>query len=58
MDIKALRLHTNLSQSKFADVVGIPVRTIQKWEQGERTPPDYVVTLIEYFLKNERLIDW
>ena len=57
MDIKDLRLRTNLSQTKFADVVGIPVRTIQKWEQGERVPPDYVIKLIEYFLKNERLID-
>ena len=57
MDIKNLRTRTNLSQSKFADVVGIPVRTIQKWEQGDRVPPDYVVKLIEYFLKNERLID-
>lgn len=57
MNIKDLRLRTNLSQSKFADVVGIPVRTIQKWEQGERVPPDYVIKLIEYFLKNERLID-
>lgn len=57
MDIKALRTRTNLSQSKFANAVGIPVRTIQKWEQGERVPPDYVVKLLEYFLKNERLID-
>lgn len=57
MSIKDLRLRTNLSQTKFADVVGIPVRTIQKWEQGDRVPPDYVVKLIEYFLKNERLID-
>ena len=56
MSIKDLRLRTNLSQTKFADVVGIPVRTIQKWEQGERTPPDYVVKLIEYFLINEGLI--
>jgi DNA-binding transcriptional regulator YiaG len=57
MDIKALCSRANLSQSKFATAVGIPVRTIQKWEQGERMPPDYVVKLIEYFLKNERLID-
>lgn len=57
MSIKDLRLRTNLSQTKFAVAVGIPVRTIQKWEQGDRVPPDYVVKLIEYFLKNERLID-
>lgn len=57
MSIKDLRTRTNLSQSKFADVVGIPVRTIQKWEQGDRVPPTYIIKLIEYFLKNERLID-
>ena len=57
MDIKELRALTSLSQSKFANAVGIPVRTIQQWEQGERTPPEYVVNLIEYFLKKERLID-
>jgi DNA-binding transcriptional regulator YiaG len=57
MTIKELRSLTQLSQSKFANAVGIPVRTIQQWEQGERKPPEYVVTLIEYFLKKERLID-
>jgi DNA-binding transcriptional regulator YiaG len=57
MDIKALRTRTNLSQSKFANAVGIPVRTIQKREQGKQVPPDYVVKLLEYFLKKERLID-
>jgi DNA-binding transcriptional regulator YiaG len=57
MTIKELRSLTQLSQSKFANAVGIPVRTIQQWEQGERVPPEYVVTLIEYFLKKERLID-
>jgi DNA-binding transcriptional regulator YiaG len=57
MTIKELRSLTQLSQSKFANAVGIPVRTIQQWEQGERVPPEYVVKLIEYFLKKERLID-
>ena len=56
MTIKQLRSLTKLSQSKFALAVGVPVRTIQQWEQGERNPPEYVVKLIEYYIKNEGLV--
>ena len=57
MNIKELRTKTGLSQSKFAALVGIPVKTIQNWEINKRTPPDYVISLIEYKLKKEGLID-
>lgn len=55
-DIKYMRLSTGLSQSKFANVLGIPVANIQKWEQGVSSPPDYVVKLIERDLKHKGLI--
>lgn len=51
--IKELRTATGLSQQKFGDLLGIPRRTIQDWERGQRTPPPYVVELIEYKLKGE-----
>lgn len=47
MDVKSLRKSTGLSQSKFAAYFGIPVRTLQDWEQQKRTPPDYVITMME-----------
>lgn len=47
MEIKELRTRTGLSQSKFASHFGIPVRTLQDWEQKKRTPPTYVVDMME-----------
>lgn len=57
MNIKELRAKTGLSQSKFAALVPLPVRTLQDWEQDKRTPPEYVISLIEYKLRNEGMID-
>lgn len=53
MDIKDIRQTTGLSQSKFAKHFGIPVRTLQQWEQGKSSPPKYVANMIAYILKLE-----
>ena len=37
-DVAAIRAQSGLSQSEFASVMGISVRTLQDWEQGRRTP--------------------
>jgi putative transcriptional regulator len=52
MTIKELRASTGLSQSKFALLVHVPVATIQTWEQGTRKPPEYILFLIEQYLKS------
>lgn len=46
MTIEEIRSMTGLSQGKFANRYGIPVRTLQNWEIGERKPPDYVLRLL------------
>ena len=56
MTIQEMRKQTELSQAKFGKLLNIPLRTIQSWELGERSCPDYVTELIEYKLKNEKLI--
>jgi putative transcriptional regulator len=38
-DIKQIREDFSLSQSEFAAVLGISVKTLQNWEQGRWTPP-------------------
>ena len=53
MDIKEIRGLTGLSQVKFAERYGIPRRTIEGWEAGERTPPDYVIELLERAVKDD-----
>lgn len=45
--IKEFRKQTGLSQSKFADYFGLPVRTLQEWEQGRQNPPSYLLDLLK-----------
>lgn len=54
MTVKKLRAQTGLSQRAFSDYFNIPFRTLQDWEQGRRTPPDYVVSMMERIIKLEK----
>ena len=36
--VVSIRERVGLSQSEFATLIGISVRTLQDWEQGRRTP--------------------
>lgn len=55
MSIKEIRNQTNMTQKDFAEYFNIPQRTIENWEGGQRTPPEYVVELIKYKIEKERL---
>jgi len=37
-DPKEIRKRLGLSQSRFAAIIGVSVRTLQNWEQGRRKP--------------------
>ena len=43
-----------LSQTDLAKNFGIPLRTVQDWHAGRRTPPDYVVGMIDRLLSLEK----
>ena len=53
MTIKELRALTGLSQKAFSDKYEIPKRTIEDWETGRRTPPEYVTKLLERVVKED-----
>ena len=54
--IRELRAQTGMNRRAFAQHLGIPLRTVEDWEAGRRTPPEYVPRLIEYQLKYEKLM--
>lgn len=43
---QAIRLKLNLSQSEFANFMGVSVRTLQDWEQGRRYPQGPAIALL------------
>jgi putative transcriptional regulator len=43
----AARERTGLSQARFAELLGVSVRTLQKWEQGRRQPSGAARTLFK-----------
>ena len=48
-NLKRKRLAAGLSQSRLADMAGVPVRTIQQYEQGQKdinkARAEYVIAL-------------
>ena len=41
------RQKVGLSQSRFADLLGVSIRTLQDWEQGRRKPSRAAASLIQ-----------
>lgn len=45
-EVAQARQKSGLSQTEFADALGISKRTLQEWEQGRRSPSGAAQTLI------------
>ena len=54
--ISSIREKTGLSQSRFAELLGVSVRTLQEWEQGRRKPSGAARTLLMIAEKNPRAL--
>lgn len=55
-EFKNLREASGMTRNQFVEYFGIPYRTIQDWELGNRKCPTYLIALMEYKLKNEGII--
>jgi len=49
--IKALRTKTGLSQSRFAELIGVHATTVVAWETGRRTPQILYHAVLDRFYK-------
>ncbi len=54
--VSSIRERTGLSQTRFAQVLGVSVRTLQDWEQGRRAPSGAARTLLMVAAKNPRAL--
>jgi putative transcriptional regulator len=55
-DVAALRRFVGLSQTQFAQAVGISVHTLRNWEQGRRRPEGPAVALLRIAARHPRII--
>lgn len=55
-DVGKVREKTGLSQARFAELLGVSVRTLQEWEQGRRIPSGAARTLITIADRNPQAL--
>jgi putative transcriptional regulator len=54
--VVSARQASGLSQAQFAEVLGISIRTLQKWEQGEREPSGAAKSLIRIAQRHPKVL--
>ena len=54
--VTAAREQVGLSQSEFARLLGVSVRTLQEWEQGRRIPSGPAKTLLTIAYQNPKAL--
>ena len=54
--VSDVREKTGLSQTRFAQLLGVSVRTLQDWEQGRRAPSGAARTLLMVAARNPRAL--
>ena len=53
--ITELRKQTGMNRRAFCEYFQIPYRTVTEWERGTRNAPEYVLRMMEYMIRMEKL---
>ncbi len=53
--VRAIRERTSLSQSEFASLIGVSIKTLQNWEQDRRRPTGPAAALLQIIAHEPRL---
>ena len=53
--VRAIRERTSLSQSEFARLIGVSVKTLQNWEQDRRRPTGPAAALLQIIAHEPQL---
>lgn len=57
LDVRAIREATRFSQSQFAILIGVSLRTLQNWEQHRTQPTGPAKTLLRIVASNPKAIE-
>ncbi|MDD7390574.1 MAG: helix-turn-helix transcriptional regulator [Lachnospiraceae bacterium] len=53
--MRELRESTGMNRKEFCEFFGIPYRTVTDWELDNRHAPEYVLRLLEYYIRHENI---
>ena len=56
MNIREIKEKYSVNNRQLSVVTGIPMRSLQQWEKGERKPPEYIYGLIESALERNVVV--
>jgi putative transcriptional regulator len=56
LNVKEIRENLHLSQIKFSEVYGLPLSTVQNWEQGQRKPEGAARILLNLIARKPTVI--
>ena len=55
-DVRLVRAKMDMTQAQFAEAFHLTLRTLQKWESGERKPTGPAVTLLQVIRAEPRAV--
>ena len=55
-DVVARRTFVGLTQTQFAEAIGISVHTLRNWEQGRRSPEGPALALLRIAARHPRIV--
>ena len=54
--IKEIRKMSGMNRRDFCDKYQIPYQTVTDWELGHRNAPEYVVRMLEYYVRMHEIM--
>lgn len=55
-EVKEIRYKLKQSQAEFADMIGVTLGTLQKWEEGRAHPDGPALALLRVAAKNPKIV--
>ena len=57
MNITEMRNYIGVSRAEFSRRYNIPLRTLESWESEVRTPPEYILQLLEESVRRTDIVE-